>query len=112
MAFIFNTGENNNRKSWKEKREFHKEQAQNVKLKKGEKLTEREKAIRSQGYLAGQYARMDEELFYKDKDKFKKVKRDRKAKKQAYLDKKEEEQRKKEFEKERKKQAKENSKKG
>jgi len=70
--------------SWKQKREYHKQNSQNVKLGKGEKLTEREKAIRSQGYMAGQRAAWDEKTHKTDKNKWEQTQIKRRLKREEF----------------------------
>jgi len=71
-------------RSWKEKREYNRQNAKTLKLAKGERLTAREKAIRSQGYMSGQVNAWDEGMYKTDKAGFKKIQDKRKAKRQEY----------------------------
>jgi len=71
-------------KSWKERRAYHKENAKTVVLSKGEKLSARDKAIRSQGYMAGQRAAWDESMHRRDNAGFNEIKAKRKQKQENY----------------------------
>jgi len=71
-------------KTWKEKRAYHKDNAKTIKLGKGEKLTPREKAIRSQGYMAGQRSAWDESSHKNTPDRWEQTLIKRKMKKEEY----------------------------
>jgi len=70
--------------SWKKKRAYHKDKAKTVKFAKGEKMTDREKAIFSQGYMKGQHNAWDESNLKNNPALFENIKAERAIKREQY----------------------------